>query len=157
MQLPAMPTVHTVQPVGNGPLGRAFDRICEGGSSHVADETQRLAVMNAAANSRDKFMFPWENPHSIAGGILDDETYDWLALCDGMLQTGGTSHAVDDDIICQAKAFATGSFNVPVCHTGSAGLAGLVQSKGLNFESGVNADPTAPPDLIILSGLDRTA
>ena len=39
-----------------------------------------------AARHRSAFMWPWETePHSVADGILDDETYDWLAVVRGML------------------------------------------------------------------------
>ena len=35
-------------------------------------------------------------PHSVAHGILDDETYDWLAVVEGMLATGGTPVVVGE-------------------------------------------------------------
>ena len=37
------------------------------------------------ASHRSQFMWPWEEPpHSVASGILDDETYDWLAILRGV-------------------------------------------------------------------------
>jgi threonine synthase len=34
-------------------------------------------------------MWPWEEPpHSVASGILDDETYDWLAVLRGVVAPG---------------------------------------------------------------------
>eukprot|EP00947_MAST-08B_sp_MAST-8B-sp1_P005422 g5422.t1 len=178
-QLPRMPTIHTVQPVGNGPLSRAFEAMhalassdneataaanaAAGRGQRGQQGQQRLGkadrgrLLSSAASAKDQFMYPWQDPHSIASGILDDETYDWLALCDGMLETAGTSLTVQDDIICEAKEIAS-QMKIPVCHTGSAGLAGLLQERrAAAEEAAVGADgPAAPPDLIVCSGLDRT-
>ena len=105
----------------------------------------------AAAKQRNAFMSPWENPHSVAFGILDDETYDWVALCDAMQSSGGSSHIVQDDTICEAKEIAEG-LGVPVCHTGAAGLAGILEHR--RRHGSAQTDGCAP-DLVILSGLDR--
>ena len=78
-----------------------------------------------------------------------------------MLQTGGKSHIVDDATIIEAKGIAE-SWGVPVCHTGAAGLAGLLQSQraggggGDGGSEAGQAGQQAPPSLVILSGLDRT-
>ena len=47
-----------------------------------------------------------EAPRSIAHGILDDETYDWVAVVEGMLKTGGWPLVVDEDRLVDANAFA---------------------------------------------------
>ena len=118
----------------------------------------RTDLLTSAASSKADFMFPWADPHSVASGILDDETYDWLALCDGLLETGGTAHHVEDPIIEEAKAFAMGELGVTVCHTGSAGFAGLLQHRGVGASEAVDAAASGlAPDLVILSGLDRDA
>jgi hypothetical protein len=62
-----MPTLRCVQPVGNSPLARALGQV----------RTSGLGVEGAVLD-RQRFMFPWDQPHSIAHGILDDETYDWV-------------------------------------------------------------------------------
>ncbi len=73
-------------------------------------------------------MWPWEAvPHSVATGILDDETYDWLAVLRGMAATGGSSVLVDEAMLLQANRWALESTGIAVSHTGSAGLAGLMQ------------------------------
>ena len=131
---------HCVQPQGNQPLHRAYSRLAE---------TQMTA--KAAANQRDAFMSPWEDPHSVAFGILDDETYDWVALCEAMQTSGGSTHLVQDETICEAKEIVE-RMGVPVCHTGAAGLAGLLEHR--RRQSTAQAD-VAAPDLVILSGLDR--
>jgi hypothetical protein len=161
IDLPRMPTIHTVQPVGNGPLGRAFNRIQAASgmvpaAGSVSDPEARADMLTSAASAKADFMFPWADPHSVASGILDDETYDWLALCDGLLETGGSAHHVEDPLICDAKAFALGTMGVNACHTGSAGFAGLLQHRGVGTSDEVKESGLLP-DLVILSGLDRDA
>jgi threonine synthase len=73
-------------------------------------------------------MWPWESvPHSLAHGILDDETYDWVALVEAMLETGGKALVVDEDEIASANSLGAETTGIKVDPTGSAGLAGLVQ------------------------------
>jgi threonine synthase len=72
-------------------------------------------------------MWPWEDePRSIAHGILDDETYDWLAVVEGMLATGGRPYVVSEDLLARANALARETTGIDVDPTGSAGLAGLL-------------------------------
>ena len=62
------------------------------GRSTPCSRTPARASLGYAARHRSEFMWPWEQePHSIAHGILDDETYDWLAVVEAMLATGGTA------------------------------------------------------------------
>lgn len=136
------PSLECVEPDGKSVLNRAFERM----------KSMGLSDAEAAAKTRGKFMWPWDEPHSIAHGILDDETYDWVALCDGMFKTGGGTHVVDDGTIVEAKGVAEG-WGVPVCHTGAAGLAGLMQ---MQRRGGSTPASDEPPSLVILSGLDRT-
>ncbi len=72
-------------------------------------------------------MWPWEKePHSIAHGILDDETYDWLAVVEGMLSTGGAPVVASEELLAHANRLALETTGIDVDPTGSAGLAGLV-------------------------------
>jgi threonine synthase len=72
-------------------------------------------------------MWPWEHePHSVAHGILDDETYDWLAVVEGMLDTGGQALVVDERTLLRANELGRETAGVDVDPTGSAGLAGLL-------------------------------
>jgi hypothetical protein len=68
-KLTTLPTLRCVQPTGNGPLNRAFQQMASTG-----------ADASTAAKSRPDFMTPWSDPHSLATGILDDETYDWVEV-----------------------------------------------------------------------------
>ena len=71
------PRIFAVQTQACAPLARAWQRIA---SSRV-DEL---------AQARTRYMWPWENLcASVAHGILDDETYDWLEIVAAMWRDGG--------------------------------------------------------------------
>ena len=111
----ASPKIDTVQTEGAWPLKRAFDAV----AAHPGG-------LRYAARHRSEFMWPWEHePHSVAHGILDDETYDWLAVVEGMLATGGRPVVVGEDALRAANDAARETTGIDVDHTGSAGLAGL--------------------------------
>ena len=118
-----LPRLHTVQTEGAWPFKRAWDRLQE--------ELRTLGELDAlerATKHRSEFMWPWEKtPHSIAHGILDDETYDWLALLKGMIASRGTAVVVDESTLKEANALARETTGINVDHTGSAGLAGLLR------------------------------
>jgi hypothetical protein len=62
---------------------------------------------------------------SVATGILDDETYDWRAVVEGMLLTGGRPLVVSEIALTRAHALAVAATGIEVDHTGSSGLAGV--------------------------------
>ena len=71
-------------------------------------------------------MWPWEPPgHSIATGILDDETYDWAAVLDALERTGGRAVTVTEEELGAATDRARAATAIAVSPTGAAGLAGL--------------------------------
>jgi len=112
------PRLDTVQTEAAWPLKRAFDAVTARGGA---------GVLHDASQHRSAFMWPWEHePHSIAHGILDDETYDWLAVVDGMLSTGGTPVVVGESTLEQANVLAREATGIAVDPTGSSGLAGLL-------------------------------
>jgi threonine synthase len=139
-----LPRLHTVQTEGGYPLKRAYDRVVEriGGGLGMGEKSEpdRAKVLAERFASRDvqdglryaishrsEFMWPWEQqPTSIAHGILDDETYDWLAVVKGLLETGGYPLTVDEPTLIEANGLARSATGIDVDHTGSAGLAGLV-------------------------------
>jgi threonine synthase len=119
-KLPGLPQLFAVQTRGGSPLARAWERLqaIPGGSD------DKLAH---AARHRSQFMWPWEEePKSIAHGILDDETYDWLAIARGMLESGGEPLVVSEDELQAANRMGR-DLGIAVDHTGSAGLAGALQ------------------------------
>jgi len=142
-----LPRFHTVQTDGAYPLKRAYDRVVEriGGGGASAE-----AALRYAATHRSEFMWPWEaEPRSVAHGILDDETYDWLAVVRGMLETGGAPLVVSEETLREANALARSVTGIAVDHTGSAGLAGLLQ---LQREGRVGRNETVA---VIFSGAAR--
>jgi threonine synthase len=73
-------------------------------------------------------MWPWESePKSLATGILDDETYDWLAVVEAMLATGGYPVVADERTIAAAHRIGREATGIDADPTGTAGLAGLMQ------------------------------
>jgi len=117
------PRFDTVQTRGAFPLARAHERV----AARVASGETIEAALAFAANHRPEFMWPWEEtPHSVAHGILDDETYDWQAVVAGMLHSGGAPVVVDEATLRAANDLARSSTGIDVDHTGSAGLAGLL-------------------------------
>ncbi len=135
-----VPRIDTVQTTGAWPLKRAFDALAG-----------RPAGLPYARAHRSEFMWPWEHePRSIAHGILDDETYDWAAVCEAMLRTGGEPVVVDDDRLLEANELARSATGIAVDPTGSSGLAGLL---ALHERGGA-----APHErvAVLFTGVDRT-
>ena len=148
--LARMPRIHAVQTVGGHPLDRAYRKVRQ-----LLPESPTVAEVDAtlrtAATQRSRFMVPWpDEPHSIATGILDDETYDWLAVVDGLLKSGGQSVVVSEARIARANELGREA-GYPVDHTGTSGLAGLLQL----VDDGV----VRPSDrvVVLFTGLDRSA
>ncbi len=127
------PVLDTVQTEGAAPLARAHRRVKERIESGETVED----ALRYAATHRSAFMWPWETePHSIAHGILDDETYDWLAVTRAMLETRGRPLVVDEPTLRRANDLARRLTVIDVDPTGSAGLAGLMALR----EAGVVRD-----------------
>lgn len=130
------PRVDTVQTQSAWPLRRAFDAV----AADLGTEDRETAApvpgdvaaeaVRRAAGRRSAFMWPWETtPHSLAHGILDDETYDWAAVVEGMLATGGRPAVVGEALLAEANDLAREVTGIDVDPTGSAGLAGLLAAR----------------------------
>lgn len=83
-------------------------------------------LAEAARRSRD-FMRAWDGdpPASAAHGILDDLTYDWNHLLAGLLESGGTAAALDEDAIVAGHGLVQRHAGIPASATGAAAAAGL--------------------------------
>jgi threonine synthase len=137
-----MVRVDTVQTEGAWPLRRAYNAVVAKGGE---------AALPYAARHRHEFMRPWEQePHSVAHGILDDETYDWLAVVEGMLRRHGSALVVGERVLIGANALARTATKIPVDSTGSAGLAGLIALRELGA---VDDDETVA---LLFTGIDRS-
>ena len=124
------PALVTVQTAGCAPLARAWERFSREGAD--------------AARHRSRYMWPWEaTPASLAHGILDDETYDWLAIVRAMAATRGRALVVDEAAV--ARAYALGRELTPIraSATGTAGFAGVL------------AAPPPGSAAVIFSGVER--
>jgi len=130
------PRLDTVQTSDCWPLKRAYDRVASRllsrtgaiGTGLHPDARAVREELGYAAHHRSEFMWAWESePRSIAHGILDDETYDWLAVVQGMLVTGGAPVLVDEAVLIEANDLARATSGIDADHTGTAGLAGLVE------------------------------
>ena len=126
------PKLIAVQTTGCAPLVRAWKRL------------DGLDLV-AAARHRSRFMWPWETtPQSLATGILDDETYDWWAVAEGMRASGGRPVIVEEDMVARAHNLARLHTNIPASATGTAGLAGAM-----------SATDVRGPAAVIFSGVER--
>jgi threonine synthase len=143
-----IPRFHAVQTRSAFPLKRAYDAVVA--SVTAAGDRSLDGGMQYARAHRNAFMRPWEaEPRSVAHGILDDETYDWAAVVDGMLHSSGHPIVVGEDELERANALACAVTRIDVDHTGSAGLAGAMQL--------IDGDATAARERIgvIFSGIRR--
>jgi threonine synthase len=123
----ADPAFHPVQSAAVAPLARAYERLVHRLDTDEPTDRPTDEAFAWAAQHRSAFMWPWETePHSIATGILDDETYDWLAVVRGTLASGGWPVVVDETTLLEANDIATATTGIDVDPTGSAGLAGLL-------------------------------
>ena len=150
--LDRLPAIHTVQTAGASPLHRAWDTLMDkvllrhqsetGQTSPLLsgdperalfarDEVSPMLIreeLQSAARHRSEYMWPWgEEPCSIATGILDDETYDWFSVVEGMLMTGGVPLVVSEMTLAEAHHLAKDHTDISVDPTGTAGLAGLLE------------------------------
>ena len=109
------PMLHAVQTAGCAPLERAWRRaIATGGIHNVGHRWSEC-------------MWPWDDePHSLADGILDDETYDWIGVLEAMATTGGSPVVAAEELVVSAHELAREHTAINVSPTGSAGLAGVL-------------------------------
>jgi threonine dehydratase len=122
-----LPRFHAVQTLNAHPLERAYMRVRQRVGYDSAPE-DIVDAMRWARTHRSEVMWPWEEePQSVAEGILDDETYDWAAVVGGMLATDGSPVLVSEERLREANDLAMQATGINVSHTGSAGLAGLLE------------------------------
>ncbi|MFN8178386.1 MAG: pyridoxal-phosphate dependent enzyme [bacterium] len=133
--LARLPRIHAVQTSGGAPLARAWERFVDR-FPHLPDRAARNDAVTWAAGHRSSFMWPWEEePKSAASGILDDETYDWLAVVHGMAETGGSALVVSEGDVIEATQIARRSTGITVSPTGAAGLAGYLAARRFDVVS----------------------
>ena len=147
-----VPAVFAVQTEGCAPLRDAWNSVREeSGATGGMD-----AVLERALAEPGAFMRPWvppdaDAPQSIATGILDDVTYDWLPIVWAVADTGGDVVVVPESLVVEAHALARRSTDVVVDPTGTAGLAGLLAAR----RAGLVADGARVG--VLFTGADRSA
>ena len=115
--------------VGAG-LGRSvrLDTVQADGCAPLAETWARITAIDHPERYWSQVMQPWPDPHSVADGILDDETYDWIADVEAMVESGGEPIVAPESDIIRAHELATAA-GYRVSPTGSAGLAGVLAAR----------------------------
>ena len=125
------PALQAVQTAGCAPLARAW----RAGGGH------RLS-----GGVWPTLMTPWEIPQSLADGILDDETYDWIGVFDAIAPAAGRRSSSPRTTVVEAHELAhRAGFDVEPDRVG--GLAGLIGLRG-------ELDPTERV-AVVMSGVTR--
>lgn len=114
------PRLHAVQAEGCAPLAGAWKR-----AQHLPDGVTH------AAQHWTTCMRVWGSdgeptPASIADGILDDETYDWVAIVEALTATAGSVVIAPEAAIEAAHRLMVDTTGIDATPTGTAGLAGLI-------------------------------
>ena len=148
--LDRLPAVHAVQTVAGHPLVRAWRLFVDGAGKRLRvagvtpptddndpamaawlhlhrDRPEVAAEISHAKRHRSSYMWPVEEPPtSVASSILDDETYDWMEVVRGMVETGGWPVIADEETLVLAQDQGHVTTGIPVDATGTAGLAGAL-------------------------------
>jgi threonine dehydratase len=123
--------LYAVQAAGCAPLERAWNQ---------------SAGVDQVAKVWAEAMTVWDDPASLADGILDDETYDWVGVVEAMRRNGGVPVVASEAEIEEAHRLGRqAGYNVSP--TGSAGLAGL-----LAMRDDIAASENV---VVVLSGVTR--
>ena len=140
--------------------GGAFATCLGAGLDHrvplVAVQTEGCAPLPAALVRAAGFadperhwsevMVPWQNPTSLADGILDDETYDWIGVRRPVTASGGRAVVAPEAMVVAAHDLLAAA-GPPTSPTGSAGVAGLLTESARGRLEG--------PVVVVLSGVER--
>ncbi|CAB4722452.1 unannotated protein [freshwater metagenome] len=147
--------------VGGGAFAASVSRgLSEGGiyAPLVAVQTEGCAPLSRAwdtaqsdpnpAQHWTKHMWAWENePVSLADGILDDETYDWVADIAQIQRTKGKVVVASEAHVVEASRVAPHLTSIDSSPTGTAGVAGL-----LSFRAELSNTARVA---VVLSGIRR--
>ena len=125
--LDKVPRISAVQTEGCAPFDRAW-----GGLAQLVKAGEKVEY--AIANS-ETLMTSWEKPASLATGILDDITYDWVGVVNALAKTGGGSIVASETEIVAAYKLVN-SLGVAVEPTGSASVAGVINALKSGYING---------------------
>ena len=147
--------------VGGGAFAASVSRgLSEAGINAplIAVQTEGCAPLSRAWNTAQsdanpaqhwtKHMWAWENePISLADGILDDETYDWVADIAQIQRTGGKVVVASEVQVVEASSVAPRTTSIDASPTGTAGVAGLLSMRA--------ELPNTARVAVVLSGVRR--
>lgn len=105
-----------------------LDTVQAAGCAPLAETWSRITSIDHPERYWSQVMRAWPDPRSIADGILDDETYDWIADIRAMVESGGEPLVAPEADIVRAHALAMAA-GFDVSPTGSAGLAGILAAR----------------------------
>ncbi len=89
---------------------------------------RRSEGVECPAENWAEIMTVWDDPSSLADGILDDETYDWIGVLEALRSSGGRPIIASEEQVREAHGLAhRAGFNASP--TGSAGLAGVLAAR----------------------------
>ena len=108
--------------------GVRLDTVQAAGCAPLAETWERITYVDHPERYWSQVMRPWPDPTSLADGILDDETYDWIADVEVMVESGGRPVVAPESEIVRAHELATAA-GFDVSPTGSAGLAGVLAAR----------------------------
>ena len=137
--LDVRPALHAVQVEGCAPLARAFDM-----ASRSDDPLD--AVVDSEPG---RYMWPWEEPASLATGILDDVVYDWQPIVWAMLDDRSGPIVATEAEIAEAHRLVHAHTQVDADPTGTAGVAGLLAARRDGL---IGPDETV---VVLLTGAER--
>jgi threonine dehydratase len=126
-----------VQTAGCAPLDRALRRAEERGIVDVGWHWPELMTV-------------WDHPESIADGILDDETYDWVDIAHTLRVVGGSSVVASEHAVVAAHDLAHHA-GFDASPTGTAGLGGLLSV----LEHDPERFDAASTIAVVMSGVTR--
>lgn len=111
-----------------------------------------VAPATRVARSHPEAMQPWPGtPLSVASGILDDVTYDWVTVAAHQMASGGWPILVDEDTFVSARSLATAQVVPGPDETGAAGLAGWLT----HIEAAAPDPGPAEISVVLLTGAAR--
>jgi threonine synthase len=117
------PRLICVQTKSCYPLKLAFDKVMA-----LKNNLSIERLMVKVGKEGKKYMKAWDRnvPESLAEGILDDTTYDWLNVIESVIDTEGDVVVVAEKEVEKAYEMVK-SLGMNVSATGTAGLAGLLK------------------------------
>ncbi len=142
-----LPRLHPVQPAAAHPYLAAWSRLDQ---KLIEGHDFEAAVLT------EGIMEPWPGtPASVATGILDDITYDWVTVARHQHATDGWTVEVDEATFVEATELAAAQTTPPPDATGAAGLAGLLTDERVGRLGG-DAVSLAETAVVLLTGVDRS-